>query len=395
MLDQQQNQESAAEYFPVPLDELKASGDIVRLLPERILNLGRSNFGDRRVVLGEAPGLQDSIHRQHKDLFDHYKNLKSLDWDEQEFRFADCIPEFAQKDDDSELMTDNTAYQWEGDSMVANALGKVVHNVVTNSEAILGYGQIVTNENLHALTYTDISRMAFADPMTIMRRILSFKELHERMAHLGEIFDRARIAAAKYDLGQATKEEVMGDIVLFFCALPTLESMQFMGSFSVTFGYGELGRFMPVVSAVQKICQDEFEVHIPFNLAIVRNILSFPEGRDTFARIRPQVVELVRSVHQSEVDWINHTTHGRKLPTSFDRDGLLEFNNYRGTYMARFFEIEKEVGFKLVDRNPLNYMEKWTNISKTQTSPQEQDNNQYKLNILDRDDRGLVLTFPL
>lgn len=391
MLDQQQNQDPTLEYVPVPLDELKASDDIVRLLPERILNLGRQNFGDRRVLLGEAPGLQDSIHRQHKELFDHYKNLKSLDWDEGEFRFPDCVQEFEQKDDDSELMIDNTAYQWEGDSIVANVLPKVVHNVITNSEASLGYGQIVTNENLHALTYTDISRLAFADPMTIMRRILSFKELHERMAHLGVIFDRARIAAAKYDLGLATKEEIMDDILLFFCAVPTLESMQFMPSFAVTFGYGELGRFMPVVSAVQKICQDEFEVHIPFNMAIVRNVLSFSEGRDAFARIRPKVVELVKTVHQSEIDWVMHTTKGRKLPSSFDRDGLIDFNTYRATYMARFFEIEKEMPFKLIDRNPLNYMEKWTNISKTQTSPQEQDNNQYKLNIVERDDRGLVL----
>lgn len=385
------NRNNMTDTTKLATDYLSATPDIIKLLPQHIFNLGKTNFGDTRVLLGELPGLNDSIHRHHQDLFDHYKNLKSLDWDEQEFRFTDCIPEFAEEDDDAMLMIDNTAYQWEGDSIVSNAIPKVVHSTITNSDAMLGYMQIITNEGLHSLSYAEISKLAFSDPLTIMRKILEFGELHQRMAHLGEIFDRARIAAAKYELGQATKEEIMDDVVMFYCALTTLESNQFLASFAITFGFGEMGRFMPVVLAVQKICQDEFEVHIPFNMAILRNIFSFPEGRDSFDRIRPRVVELIKSVHQSEIDWIMHTTKGRQLPPVFDVPGLREFNDYRGTYLARFFEIEKEMPFKLVDKNPLNYMEKWINISKTQTSPQEQENNQYKLNIIDRDDRGLVL----
>lgn len=360
------------------------------ILPKGIFNLERDHT-DRRILLGDKPSLVDSVNMTYPELFAHYKNQRSLDWDEQEFRYETTLREFARGDSDSEIMTDTIAWQWEADSIVANAVPQVVHSTITNSEALLGYAKIVEIEMLHSLTYSEITRMAFKDPNTIINRVIGNESLHERLSDITIIFEEARVAAAKYSLGLISRAEAIPPLLLFYCALPTLERCQFMPSFAITFGYGEMGRFMAVVNAVQKICQDELEVHIPFNLAIVRTIFTDPEMLGYYDQIHPRLVRLIRDIHGTERAWIIRTLEGRDTPETFNEESLHAFNDYSCTYMARFFEFSDRMDFNLVDRNPINYMDQWVNLSLVQTSPQEQDNNQYKVDILRRNDDGMAL----
>lgn len=362
------------------------------LLPAAIINLGRVNFTSLDIVLGEPPGLIDSINRVHEEFFKYYKNLRSLDWDEQEFRYEMCIPEFdSASEDDSAIMIDTISWQWEADSIVANAIPQVIHHTITNTEVMLGYMQIIGNEGLHGLTYSEIGRMAFRDPNLVLNRVLQNEDLHGRLSEVTHIFAEGRQAALEFALGIKTKEEVFPTILLFFCALATLERCQFQPSFAITFGYGEEGRFMPIVNAVQKICQDELEVHIPFNMAVVRKIVSQEGGSKAFDAIRPRLITLLNQLNAVENAWIERTLEGRKCPETFSIESLKRFNDFSCTYMARFFEIEKSMEFELVDKNPISYMDKWINLSLVQTSPQEQENNQYKMDVVIRNDQDLLI----
>lgn len=365
----------------------------VRTFSSKIFNTDVSLAeGENPPLLGKDLGLLDSINRKDSTLFDHFKNLKNLDWDENEFDYSTCRNEFEKGDVDSGIMIDTIAWQWETDTVVARILQKVVASFVTDSDAILGYARITDNENLHGLTYSEIKRTAFTDPNMIMAKVLGNEAAHARLLEPGLIFEEARIAAAKYELGMITREEALPTALLFFAALPTLERAQFMPSFAITFAYHKVGRFVAIGNGVQKICQDEFEVHIPFNKAYFLRCISTPEGQRAFDMIYPRIIKLLNSINQSEREWVDQLFEGRRFVASVDKESILAFNDYSATDMAQFFGLEDKVSFPIINTNPLPYMDDYVNISKFQKSPQEEDNNQYKLNVVKPDHQELVFS---
>lgn len=348
--------------------------------------------GENLPLLGHDLGLLDSINRTDDTLFNHYKNLKSLDWDENEFDYSTCRNEFEKGDVDSGIMIDTIAWQWETDTVVARILQKVIASFVTDSDAILGYARIIDNENLHALTYSEIKRTAFVDPNVIMAKVLANEAAHARLSEPGKIFEEARIAAAKYELGMITREEALPIAILFFAALPSLERAQFMPSFAITAAYHSVGRFVAIGNGVQKICQDEFDVHIPFNKAYFLRCIATPEGQRAFDMVYPRIIKLLNGINLSERAWVNDLFEGRRFVASVDKESILAFNDYSASDMAIFFGLEDKVDFPIIKTNPLPYMDEFANISMSQKSPQEEDNNQYKLNVVKFDDEDKVFS---
>lgn len=360
-------------------------------MPTGVFNKILPNAANHRVILGAELGLLDSINRRHPDSFAHYKNLIDLQWAEDEFPHQKSMVELeAASQEDRDIVIDTLAWQWETDSVIARILGVVINSFVTDSDILLGYGRIIDNENLHALSYSEIARTAFADPHEMLNRVLANEEAHSRLIEPALIFEEARVAALKYGLGMLTATEVLPTALLFFATLPTLERAQFMPSFAVTFAFGEQGRFRSIANTVQKICQDEFEVHVPFNKGVFLKIISTPEGRNAFDKIYPRIIKLLNAVNASEAQWVDHLFRGRRGIVGLTRDGLLAYNNHSASDMALFFGIEDRVNFPIVRDNPLPYMDEWVNISLTQKSPQEEDPNQYKLNIVERNDADVI-----
>lgn len=363
-------------------------------MPVNIFNRADVDLDEKRIILGPTPGLLDSINRKHPDLFNHYKNLVDLDWDENEFDYGTCLHEFVDgPQDEAQMMIDTLAWQWETDTVIARILGSVISAFVTDSDALIGYARIQSNEYLHSLTYSEIARTAFKDPNVIMRTVLNNEEAHARLIEPALIFEEARVVALKYGLGLLTEKEVLPTALLFFAALPTLERAQFMPSFAVTFAFGQIGKFRAIANGVQKICQDEFEVHVPFNKAVFLKIVSTPEGRNAFDLIYPRIIKLLNAVNKSESEWVDYLFNGRKGIVGLTPESLKAYNEYSCADMAIFFGLEDRVKFDIIKTNPLPYMDEWINISKTQKSPQEEDNNQYKLNIVERDDNDII--YPL
>lgn len=247
---------------------------------------------------------------------------------------------------------------------------------------------------LHAATYSEIVRNSFDDPSDILDEILSVQESIARLQTVSSIFDKAHTTSHRYALGLIPKEEMQdayNDIFMFIVALLCLERIQFMASFAVTFAICDgTGLFQPIGKAVQKIAQDEFEIHVQFGMEVLKNLLTTERGQIAYQQCKPEIIKLINEVVKSEDEWINYAfSEGREL-TGVTKEMMLDWNHFSGTVIAKFMGVQDEVSFPLVENNPLKYMELWVDISKTQTSPQEQDNNQYKVGVMKRDDEGEV-----
>lgn len=366
-------------------------------LPTNIFNLKKTDYEQPSIFLGQQPGLMDTINKIYPKLWSRYKTLRSLDWDENEFDYSPCNAEFKHCDRSVyDMMIKTLAYQWEADSVAARSIVAILGPVCTSTEAWAGYSRIGENEVLHGNTYSEIVRNSFDDPSEILDEILKVEEAHARLVAISNVFNKAHDTSHKYALGLVeNNQETYNDIYMFIVALLCLERIQFMCSFAITFAIAETGQFMPIAKAVQKIAQDEFEIHVQFGMDVLRYEMQTERGRTAFEQCKSQIVELINEVVTAEDEWIDYAfSEGREL-TGVSKEKMLAFNHFNGSAVAKFFEIGDQVAFPIVDELPLPYMRDWINISSVQSSPQEEENNQYKVGVVAKTDDGATDDFEM
>lgn len=368
-------------------------------LPIKIFNNNKTDYDSPEIILGQDSGLFDSINNHHPVLFNLYKRLKMMDWDENEFPYGDCLDQFETASrSDYDMMVKTLAWQWEADATASRCILNILAPVLTDSRVFTGYARITENECLHALTYSEIVRNSFKNPQVILDEILKVQEAQERLVTVAKVMGEAHDASHLYAARLIPNDQdLYNKIFKFFMALYYLERVQFMASFAVTFAFGKMGRFQPIVMGVQKIAIDEYEIHAQFGQEVIKALLKTERGRMAYEQTKEECTKLFWEVVMSEVRWLTYLfSEGRELPgvTLKKMIQWVLFNgNAAGTFTghkalitdeqkAEFLEV---TGFELEwpDKNPLPYMAEYLDLAANQTSPQEVDNNSYMVNALD------------
>lgn len=350
-------------------------------IPTDIFNVEKKDYERTPLFLGERGGLVDSVNRQYPEIWNLYKKMKSLDWDENEFDFISCNKEFKTCSPSIyDMMIKTLAWQWEADSVASRHLSPIIAPFISSSELWAAWQRVGDNEMVHALTYSEIVRNSFDDPDEILHEVLQVKESLSRLSCVANALDKAFVISHRYALGQVEESHAYDAIFMFTVAMLILERIQFMSSFAVTFAIAETGMFMQIGKAVQKICQDEFEVHVELDKAILSIELDTERGRDAYRRLRPQIQQLVEEVYLSEQAWVNYAfSEGREL-VGLNADLLMEWVRFNTTDVINFLKLD--FPFKPVKDNPIGFIENWISISRIQPSPQEEKNGQYMIGMV-------------
>jgi ribonucleotide reductase beta subunit family protein with ferritin-like domain len=138
-------------------------------ISSRILNASKTDYESGSLFMGQALGLVDSINVHYPQLYKLYKEMKSKDWDELEFKFASSTlnTEFKTCNKDTyDIMIRTLAWQWEADSVASRSIIPIMAPFCTNSELFYGWQRIADNECLiegtEVLTpngWVDLSRL--------------------------------------------------------------------------------------------------------------------------------------------------------------------------------------------------------------------------------------------
>lgn len=348
-----------------------------------IFDVNRNYTPDSKsLFLLNKPGLLDSIHRPHPELFRLYKLLKSMDWDENEFQLMKCQNEFLSLPKNlTKPMIDTLAWQWEGDSCAAHSIVPVVAPYVSDDDLWLAYGRIGDNEGLHALAYSEIVKYGLAgDPAVRMREVLANIDSLKRLKTVANAL--AKVDAIGMDIKRGVisrdSDEAIDSALLFAITLLALERIQFMQSFAVTFALGELGAFMPIVETVQKIAMDEFTIHVEVGKYILKNERNVPRSIKSLQRIESTVHQILSDITKSEIVWNGTMFSGDDTGIAGTTPGMFEDWIYYG-----LTDVYNTIGYnnphRAVTKNPLSYMDSWLNINNNQGSPQEKRGGNYLL----------------
>lgn len=372
-----------------------------------IFNSGKTDYEKTPIILGQPRGLVDSIHQHYPTQTDLYRKLRGQDWTEFEFVFELCKVEFADPENAmyAKDMIRTLAYQWQTDSTAASTIAGIMSCVTSSSEIWTGYQRISDNESIHALTYSEIARQSFDDPVAALEQFKADKDAVDRLVVVGKVFEQAFVSAHRWALYQARPDvyplndkeryQIFDDIFLYIVALLVMERGQFMPSFATTFAICKLNKFQPIGDAVQRIAQDELEIHVPFGKANIKSLLETDRGREAFKNNRHVIVDMVNECMKTEERWVD-VIHddGHELPGA-PPDSLKKFAYFGGTDIACFLGVENDMKFPLVHENPLSYMNSRVNLGSTQASPQEAPPTAYMVNAMTNDDAGKTWDFEL
>lgn len=339
------------------------------------------------LFLGTAPGLFNTINKPHQQIWDLYKELKGLDWDENEFDYTQCNVEFKTCDKSVyEMMIRQLAWQWEGDS-AATSITAILGGVITDSSLWALTGRIADQEVIHAATYSEIVRMSFDNPEDALREVLDVKESISRLKTITKVFDETKRLCALHSASQEVdKQELYDSIFMMYCALLMLERVQFTGSFGVTFTICATGLFQAIGKAVQKICQDELEIHAKADKTVLKIEMGTARGREAYNRLLPKIKQLFEEVVEAELSFVSYLfSEGRTL-TGTNEATLKQWVLFNARDVDKFLNLESDYAFPT--KNPMPHLENWINISSVQAAPQEETNNAYKTNVIAKDDSG-------
>jgi ribonucleoside-diphosphate reductase beta chain len=337
------------------------------------------------LFLGADPGLFDTVNKHYPKIWSLYKTMKSQDWSEDEFDYTQCNLDFKNCPKSVyDMMIRTLAWQWEADSIASRSVAPVLAPFITDSSLWAAWQRVSDNEVVHAATYSEIVRMSFDNPELVLKDILAVKESFVRLNTVKKVFDDAYIASHDYARGRISKEEAYDAVFLMVVALFLLERIQFMSSFAITFTICGTGWFQSIGKAVQKIAQDELEVHVELDKEVLRVELQTERGKDAYARLKPLIQQMCNEVVESELAWTDYLfSEGREL-VGANVNIIRAWVLFNAAPVYKFLDLTSD--HKFPRHNPMPHMEDWIDISKTQAAPQEQDNNQYKVGTIVRDD---------
>lgn len=354
-----------------------------------VFNIHKDDYNTPSLLMGEQPGLFDTINKKYPEVWKLYKAQKALDWDENEFDYSSCNNDFKSCSKSTyDMMIKTLAWQWEADSVACRSIAPVLAPFITSSELWAAWQRISDNEVVHAATYSEIVRSSFDNPRDILDEVLSVQESLERLTIVGKIFGEGYITSHKYALNIVEKnQETYNSVFKMIAALFVLERIQFMASFAITFAICDTGMFQPIGKAIQKIAQDELEIHVQLDKTVLLHEVTHTEfGKNAIKECGDEIRSMIDQVVNSEFEWIDYMfSEGREL-VGLNPDVLKKWTLFCAKDVYNFFGMKSEHPLPKV--NPLKFMENWLDISKTQASAQEQDNAQYKVGIMRRDDAG-------
>lgn len=360
-------------------------------MADKVFNYTKTDYDKPSLFLGQEPGLFDTINRHYPDIWSLYKAQKSLDWDENEFDYSSCNADFKQCDRSTyDMMIKTLAWQWEADSVASRAIAPVLAPFITSSELWAAWQRISDNEVIHAATYSEIVRNSFDDPSQIIDEILRVEQAHARLERVSRAFGDGYKASHQYALGQIDAgQDTYNRLFMMIVALFCMERVQFLASFAVTFAICDTGMFQPIGKSIQKIAQDELEIHAELDRVVLLNELKTERGRRAFSMLKEDIEALIDEVVESELEWIDYLfSEGREL-VGMNAERLGAWTRFCAADVYNTLGITCRK-FELPKANPLKYMEKWLNISKTQASPQEQDIAAYKVGVMRRTDQDVI-----
>jgi ribonucleoside-diphosphate reductase beta chain len=355
--------------------------------------------GTGSLFMGQQPALHDTINVRYPTIANIAQRQVSQRWTFDFINHQQSRMDLLGCSKNAYTVTlMNLAYQWEVDSIASRAIAPLFAPFVTNSEL---WEALLENSNMevtHAKTYSEIVRQCVPDPNEVFRMVMENERTLKRSEAVAKVFRNLQVMGSTYNLMKAgiklpvmpTEQQMYNAVFLGTVALWGLEKIQFMSSFPATFAVVDQVGLQSIGFSVQKIMLDELFCHAALDAEVIRIELQTERGQRALQMLRGQIKQLLDEIVDSEVQWGPYLfSEGRSILGL--TAGLLT-DHTRFEAQPVYDQLGIKFDWKRIENPPLPWMGNWINIDKTQNAQQENNGNNYALNVVvdDLGDEPLV-----
>lgn len=352
-------------------------------------------YAGNPLFLNPPPALVDTVNQNYPTIWALYQEMRSMDWNENEFDFSNCAQDFISAPADiSSMMVDTIAWQWEADSVASRAPTVIIAPFSPATEVWAAEQRITDNEQVHANTYSEIVRNGMNNPREVISNIIENAEAVRRLGVVaGELEKIAEYSREVAYMGivNCDEDELRKAILKFYFIMLCLERVQFMASFAITFTICKAGYFQEIGQAVKKIAQDELEIHCQYRKEILNILLKSPDYSKLFNEMRSELRAILIEVIESEIYWTREFMFKDRQLIGATADTVVQWVLFSAKDLDHTYGLECEYNWP--SENPMKHLEDWLSPNILQTAPQEQTVTNYRLNVVDNDVKDEVFDF--
>ena len=329
------------------------------------------------IFFGEGLGLQRYDLIKHKNLFEYFNKQLLLFWRPEEISLNKDRSDFKKLTEHEKfLFTQNLGYQILLDSIQSRGIGHLLeHCSSTEVEAFCKTWEMF--ETLHSYSYTYIIKNVYSNPTEVLNEIASNEAILNRAYGVTKYYDEMinGLGDSKYEQKKA--------LYLTLVSIQILEAVRFYVSFACSYYFAEQGVMQGNSQIIKLINRDE-QLHLGFTKTLI-NILHKNED-EGFKQVVEDCKDIVenmwRDAATEEIEWAKYLFKDGDL-IGLNAEILEQYMKYL------LNQRMKLCGFEPVfekTKNPITWIDKYTNSGSVQNAPQEQENTSYLTNSMNSND---------
>lgn len=269
------------------------------------------------------------------------------------------------------------------DSIQGRGLLQTIGSVVTDPMLELVLLEWQRFEGVkHSRSYTHILRSVYPDPSKIFDESFEIPELLKLADSISAPYEKCFELVTKYNLNEASKEEVKEAILWMLIEINILEGVRFYSGFATIWSmHYSQGLMERTGKILQLICKDE-----NLHLAITQNLLKIlssnkDEGfTEIYEKIKPKIREKYLEAAEQEFKWIDYLfIKGAFLGMTPD----LAKSYLKYIVNRRLKSIGEDVIFDGFGQNPIPWVSNYISSDRVEGLPQEQELVSYVMSIMD------------
>lgn len=273
------------------------------------------------------------------------------------------------------IFTKNLGYQILLDSIQSRGIGHLAeHCSNTETEAFLGIWAFF--EGIHSRSYTYIIKNVYPDPSKVLDALAQDEAILNRALGVTKYYDDM-INAIDTESEYNKKKQ----LYLTLMSIQILEAVRFYVSFACSYYFSEQGKMTGNAAIIELINRDE-NLHLGFTNFMLKVLKNEDEGfADVIKDCEPLVIQMWKDAAEEEIAWAEYL---------FKDGDLIGLNAEILTmYMKYLVNLRmKTCGLPKIfenTKNPIMWIQKYTNSSAVQTAPQEKESTSYLSNSVASD----------
>lgn len=316
------------------------------------------------------------------------------------------------------IFTSNLKYQTLLDSIQGRGLSQAFGKIITLPEMEAWFKAWEFFEGIHSRSYTHIIRNLYPDPGVIFDDIVFNENISARTLDLTDNYDRFIKTVDMWSLfgeGEFTvtrpsskverlllppgshtiktvgkidvsMPQMMADAYYLLADINVLEAIRFYVSFACSFAFNERGLMEGNAKVIKFILRDE-ALHKTSTTWMLNTLASGAEGQEwaKIAReVKTRITALFASAAEQEIQWAKYLFKDGAMP-GINLEVITKYIQY---IVDRNLELLGLPPYYGVKKNPMPWMNTYTNSDNVQVAPQEVEVSSYITAGLDVSDLG-------